>query len=247
MKTLLQLAAITFLIASTATHAQITNPDNLVAPPPANPVQHHALPTTDNLQWLWQYTKPTPIGRASDLRINARFQAILAQDFKQPQAMWGATEAREPLATVIPLFLSEHGTITAEQNRYITIDGCVPSFCPAHGLLWIDLGTAHPLAVFAAVNWTPENHTTEESTANYNLWLFPNRTLDPNILPLALTTSLAHWDARLAEAHRLVPHIAQAVLIEPDGTPQPLDPAQAGANTIAPQPDTTTPHDSTTN
>jgi hypothetical protein len=46
---------------------------------------------------------------------------------------------------------------------------------------------------------------------------------------------------RLAAAHRMVPHIAHALLVEPDGTPAALNPELAGANTIAPQPDTVTP------
>jgi len=65
--------------------------------------------------------------------------------------------------------------------------------------------------------------------------------VDPNALPLALTEAISHWDARLAAAHRLVPHINHALLVEPDGSPYALDPQLAGANSIAPQPDTTTP------
>ncbi|HEY4009366.1 MAG TPA: hypothetical protein VGM11_04380, partial [Acidobacteriaceae bacterium] len=177
----------------------------------------------------------------TDLRLDARLHALLAQDFHRPQAMWGDSAAgrNEPLDVVIPLFLSQYGTVTAQDNRYITIDGCVPSFCAAHGLLWVDLGTPHPLVIFAAVNWSPESHTTDETAANYELWLFPNRELSANALPLPLTLALAHWDARLAAGHRLVPHIEHAVLIEPSGTPYPLNPALAGANTLAPQPDTT--------
>jgi hypothetical protein len=152
--------------------------------------------------------------------------------------MWGPPNSSEPLATIIPLFLTQYGTVTATDNRYISIDGCVPSFCAASGLLWIDLGRPHPLAVFAAVNWDPQAHTTDQPQANYNLWLFTNHPVDANALPLALTEAIANWDARLATAHRLVPHIAHALLVEPDGTPVALDPEQAGANTLAPQPDT---------
>jgi hypothetical protein len=96
--------------------------------------------------------------------------------------------------------------------------------------------------VFAAVNWSTTGHTTEEKVANYNLWLFPNRNLSPNDVPFALTEAIAHWDARLTAAHRLVPHINHALLIEPNGSPYALDPAQVGANTLPPQLDTVTPH-----
>jgi hypothetical protein len=204
-------------------------------------VQRNISRADDDLQWLWQYTKPAPLGRANDLRLDARFQALLANDFKQPQSMWGAENSYETLPTIIPLFLSKYGEVSAEQNRYFIVDGCVPSFCPASGLLWIDLGTSHPFAVFAAVNWSAQGHTTDEADAEYNLWLFSSRYLDPNTLPLALTEAISHWDVRLAAAHRLVPRITHALLVEPDGSPYALDPQLAGANSIAPQPDTTTP------
>lgn len=242
MRTLLQLAAVLLLLGATATRAQITNPDNLIAPPPRNPAQH-AVKSVDNLQWLWQYTKPAPIGEAANLRLDARFQSFLQDSFQQPQSMWGPPNTHEPLATIIPLFVTQYGAVTATDNRYIAIDGCVPSFCAASGLLWIDLGTPNPLAVFAAVNWDPNTHTTDQPAADYNLWLFTSRQLSPDALPLALTQAIAHWDIRLASAHRLVPHIAHALLVEPDGNHFALNPELAGANTIAPQPDTTTPHE----
>jgi hypothetical protein len=241
MRRTIQLAAFTLLLAAAAAAcAQITNPDALVAPSPRNPA-HRPIKALDNLQWLWTFTQPEPIGRATELRVDARFHALLLDDFHRAQAIWGDNPAghNEPLDAVIPLFLSQHGTVTAQDNRYVSVDGCVPDFCAAHGLLWIDLGTQHPLVVFAAVNWSPESHTTSEAAANYDLWLFPNRQLSADELPLPLTEALAHWDARLSAAHRLVPHIAHAVLVEPDGAPYALKPELAGANTIAPQPDTT--------
>jgi len=237
MRTTLHLAAAVLLTATYA-HAQNNTPDRLIAPPPRHPARHPPAPGAD-LQYLWQYTHPSPLGEANNLRVDARFQSFLRNSFPQPQSMWGPPNSSEPLATIIPLFLTQYGTVTATDNRYISIDGCVPSFCAASGLLWIDLGRPHPLAVFAAVNWDPQAHTTDQPQANYNLWLFTNHPVDANALPLALTEAIANWDARLATAHRLVPHIAHALLVEPDGTPVALDPEQAGANTLAPQPDTT--------
>ncbi len=241
MRTHLHLAATLLLVitgVATPLHAQNPTPDRLIAPPPRNPALHRPSPA-DNLQYLWQYTHPAPLGEANNLRLDARFQSFLRDAFPQPQSMWGPPNTNEPLATIIPLFLTQYGAVTAEQNRYISVDGCVPSFCAASGLLWIDLGRPHPLAVFAAVNWDPQAHTTDQPAANYNLWLFGNQSLDADALPLALTEAIANWDARLATAHRLVPHIAHALLVEPDGTPVPLNPEQAGANTLAPQSDTT--------
>ena len=248
MRSFFQLAAAGLLSGVVAAGAQITNPDTLIAPPPKPPAQHQRPGTmSTDLQWLWAFTRPAPIGRADDLRLDPRFQDLLKRSFKQPQAMWGSMENPPSLATVIPLFLTQYGEVTAEQDRILTVDGCVPSFCPAHGMLWIDLGTAHPLMVFVGVNWTTENRPTDDVAADYDLWLFPSRNLPADAFPLELAQSISRWDARLAAAHRLVPHIARAVIVEPDGTPQALDPQLAGANTLKPQPDTVTPKEANEN
>jgi hypothetical protein len=248
MRRNLQLAALALLLtAVVGMRAQITSPDTLGPKTPRNPARGPVTKPTDSLQWLWVFAKPEPIGRASDLRLDARFQALLANDFNRPQAFWGPEPGQnQPLDAVIPLFLSRYGTVTTQQNRYLSIDGCVPDFCAAHGLLWVDLGTPHPLIIFAAVNWSPESHTTGEAAANYNLWIYPNRELSADNIPLAFAESLSHWDARLAAAHRLVPHIKHALLVEPGGAPYALIPTLVGANTIAPQPDTTASDDQQT-
>lgn len=239
MRTLLQLAALVTIFAANA-RAQISNPNDMVTGPPRPPKarqQPHA-PNTGSLQWLWQYATPEPNGNPVALRNDDRLPALLAAEFKQPQAFWGK---QVPLADVIPRFLAQYAEINTKDNRYISIDGCVPSFCAAHGMLWIDLGRPDPLLVFAAVNWTTEGHTTDQPNADYNLWLFTSQQISADALPLALTEAISDWDARLAQAHRGVPHILHALLVEPDGQPYPLNPALAGANTLPPQPDTVTP------
>ncbi len=248
MRHALHAAALALLAAAAACvpgHAQISDPNQLVVGPPRPHTQQPPRPgkgKTGNLQWLWQYTQPMPNGNAVALWNDDRFPALLADQFKQPQAFWGKQVA---LADVIPRFLARYSEINAKDNRYLTLDGCVPSFCAAHGLLWADLGLnqrqPEPLLVFAAVNWTTETHTTDEAGADYNLWLFPSRQLSADALPFALTSAIADWDARLAQAHRGVPHIVNAILVEPDGTPFALNPKVAGANTLPPQPDTVTP------
>lgn len=217
-------------------HAQIEDPNKLIASAPRNPAHHYDQAPLNDLQWMWQYAKPAPSGDASALRYDARFHALLDATFKQPQAMWNSDVAQPPaLAQVIPLFLTANGEVSSDANRYLSIDGCVPSFCPAHGMLWADLGLAKPLIVFAGVTWSTANHTTDSAAADYTLWLFANRDLSADSLPLALRNAISRWDARLAMEHRIVPHISRALLIAPDGSAQPVDPADAGANTLPPQ------------
>ncbi len=234
-------AAVLLLLPGATSRAQISDPNKLVVGPPRPHTQGPSRPRKDtvgNLQWLWQYAQPVPNGNAVALWNDDRFSTLLGAEFKQPQAFWGK---QVPLAEVIPRFLSRYGEINSSSNRYLTVDGCVPSFCAAHGMLWIDLGQPDPLLVFAAVHWTTEAHTTDEANADYNLWLFTSRQLSADALPFALTSAISNWDARLAGAHRGVPHIANAILVEPDGKPFALNPKMAGANTLPPQIDTVTP------
>ncbi|HLI75787.1 MAG TPA: hypothetical protein VKV02_02485 [Acidobacteriaceae bacterium] len=236
-----QLAAMILLGSSgVAMRGQITNPNDMVSgPPKPRPARERPHgPSSGSIQWLWQYAQPAPNGNAVALRSDERFASLLAGSFRQPQAFWGKDV---PISVVIPRFLSRYGQVNAKSNRYLTVDGCVPSFCAAHGMLWVDLGVGDPLMVFAAVDWTTEGHPTDEKNADYNLWLFPNRQVAADALPLALTEAISDWDARLASAHRGVPHIAHALLVEPDGQPFPLNPTLVGANTLPPQPDTITP------
>jgi hypothetical protein len=239
MRTSLQLAAALALLSTAATcaHAQIEDPNHLIAQPPRNPAHHYDQAPLNDLQWMWKYAKPAPSGDPTALRYDARFKALLESTFKQPQAMWNSDITQPPaLAQVIPLFLTANGEVTSDANRFISIDGCVPDFCPAHGMLWADLGLKTPLIVFAGVTWSAQNHTTDSAAADYTLWLFASRDLSADSLPLALRNAISHWDARLAMNHRLVPHINRAVLVAPDGSAQPVDPANAGANTLPPQP-----------
>ena len=241
MRTALKFApALSLLVACSGAGAQISNPNDLVTGPPKPPPTRQAprKPTTGNLQWLWAYSQPKPNGNAVLLRGDERFLALIETEFRQPQSFWGKPV---PISSVIPRFLARYGEVNTKGNRYLTVDGCVPSFCAAHGMLWVDLGSPDPLLVFAAVNWTTENHTTDEAAAEYILWLFPSRPMSADAVPLSLTTGIADWDARLASAHRGVPHILHAILVEPDGQPYPLHPALVGANTLPPQPDTVPP------
>ena len=245
MRNSIQYAAGLLLFGAATACAQIKTPLSEIPQPPQPRSQVNPL-TKDDLQWLWPYTRPTPLGRAADLRLDERFQSLVTRELKQPQAMWGGSaEHRPALATIVPLFVSRYGTVTATDNRYVSVDGCVRDLCSSAGLLWMDLGMpgarTKPLMVFAATTWIAEGHSANEPGADYELWIFPNRTIDPNALPVALTTSISDWNARLAASHRLVPHVKQALLVEPDGSPHTLNADLAGANTIAPQIDTVTP------
>ncbi len=219
MRTLFQLAATILLITAATTQAQITNPDKLVAPPPRNPVLPRPQAEAD-LQWLWQYATPAPIGDKAALEADARFPALLRDNLKAPQAMWGIGV---PLSDAARIFLAGQGAAVSTDNRHLTLTGCVVDHCAQRGLLWIDLGERNPLLVFAALRWNEQTRAADEPNAPFTLWLFPSRTIDPHQLPAALRQSLAAFTAACPSST-----ITSTIVVDPDGIPHVLGSLESG-------------------
>jgi hypothetical protein len=221
MRHLLQLAAVTLLTATTA-HAQLHMPQ-----------LSHKEPkeTREEVAWLAPYANPAPNGRESELVHDLRFKTFLRDHFTAPQIFWNDNES---LTDTIMEFLSVPNQVVLDDNRYLSADGCVPHFCPSRGLLFVDLGTAHPLTVFAAVDWVKENKTPNQSGAEYTLWLFCNRPLragddaEATHIPAALKRTIARWTAQPVPDSTTVENITNAVLVDPDGTPHNVPPPTVG-------------------
>jgi len=224
MKLTLQLAAIHIILTLAATaRAQVTNPDNLIAPPPP-PIQfrgRHLVKTTD-FQWLWQYTTPAPDGNESALLADPHFRIMLRDNLTAPQSFW--RDGKLPLSDVARLyFTTRSGTVHSIDNRYVTLGGCVASMCEDQGLLWIDTAPQHPTLVFAATEWTTLGKPVADPEADFNLWVFSSRPLDPDHIPQSLVSAIADWNAVAPQ------HIQTALIIDPDGTPHKVDPVSLGA------------------
>ncbi len=220
MRRTFQLAVIALLFAATATHAQIFKHKEDKQP-------------KENFQWLWQYGPPPPDGRENQLVLDTRFRPLLAQEFTAPQTFWGNPKTGyKSLAETALDFLSMPDKVIADDNRYLTITGCVFRFCPSRGLLWVDLDGPHPLAVFAAIDWIKDSKTPTEAGAEYTLWVFPNHPIEPDHIPAALIHSVARWTAHPPLGYTHIQQIRNAILVDPDGTPHPIPPATIGANTF---------------
>jgi hypothetical protein len=189
MRHYLHLAALLLSTGAATTHAQVFNPDNLIGKPPAPPTHYQAAPS-NNLQWLWQYTQPTPQGQKPALLADQRFSSLLKDQLKAPQAFWGTGV---PLSEAAAAFLAGDGTIASTDNRHLTITGCVVDHCPQRGLLWLDLGRTSPVLIFAALRWDEQAHATNDPAATFTLWLFPNRDLDAHQLPEAFKSAIQTW------------------------------------------------------
>ena len=208
-------------------HAQL---QGQVPIPPRQPEkQKRSKIRSGDLEWLWQYSPPPQDGRENDLIQDPHFRPFLEQYFTAPQSFWGSTtldprdHRRKSLADTASDFLTIPGKVVADDNRYVTITGHVFHFAPGRGLIFADLNTAHPLVLFAAIDWIRESHATSEPEAEYTLWVFPNQPpgtpSEPYRLPSAVLRSLTRWMAEPLAGSGIVQKITAAILVDPDGTP----------------------------
>ena len=197
------------------------------APLPARQQKHKQR--SEHLEWMWQYGPPPAGGREHELIQDPHFRPFLDQNFSAPQSFWGLQPdnvkdpRRKSLPDTIEDFLDIPGTVTADDNRYITVTGAVFHFGSSRGLLFADLDSPHPLLAFAAIDWIRDGHTTAEASAQYTLWLFTNRlpgaSGTPFSLPPPLLRSLTRWMSTPLPGSEVVQHIRAAILAGPDGTP----------------------------
>ncbi len=216
-----------------------------LAPAQARGKKEKAAP--ENVEWLWQYTqtKDDPAGRENDLVQDLRFRPMLEQFLTAPQSFWGTPVDGKPrtLATTALDHLSVPDKVIADENRYVSISGCVVHFCPARGLLWVDLNGSHHLVVFAAIDWVKQGRPTSDPAAEYTLWLFPDEPLTVAAgagqhPPAALLKSLDRWAAQPLAGSGIVQNITHAILVDPDGTPHEVSPSALGITPPAAKPDT---------
>jgi hypothetical protein len=193
---------------------------------------HGDKPEAEDLSWMWQYTQPAPNGHENGLTSDPRFQDFLKKHLSAPQAFWG--NSTKPLADVATEFLGVPGVARAESNRYFMATGCVPHFCPSRGMLFVDIGSTHPLVVFAAIDWNRESHNVEEDSAEYTLWIFPDRSLaaadaaneTPRLSP-PLKRSLGIFSAAL-NGGKVPPLVTHAFVVDPNGKPHEIPASQTG-------------------
>ena len=198
-------------------------------------------PQMEDLSWMWQYTQPD-MARSQDVFLeDPHLKPFLEKNLKATQSFW---DKNKPLSQVAMEFLGVPGDVIGDDNRYFIADGCVPQFCSDRGLLWVDLGLAHPLVVFAAIVWISDNRTTDDSRASYTMWLFSNRSIDPAHIPAALTRSISRWTSHPSPGETHLQNITRVFFVDANGTPHPVSPSAIGAHNELPA-ETTTESDRT--
>ncbi len=207
-----------------------------------------------DVEWMWQYTPDpaNPDGRENELAQDLRFKPFLDQTLTAPQHFWGQPigDRWRSLSNTALDHLSVPDKVLADDNRYISISGCTVHFCPARGLLWVDLNGSHHLVVFCAINWTGQGAPTSDPAAQYTLYLYSNDPLLPDTirsataaassaastqdlrLPPALTHAIGRWAAEPMAGSKIVEDITHAVVVDPDGTEHEVSPQSLGVAPI---------------
>ena len=241
MTRLLQLAAALFLTATLVPAQSLAFGSS--GKPPKNEKQQR-----EDVEWIWQYTPAPPDkdGRENALIQDPHFRPFLDQYLTAPQTFWGTSiDGRyRSLANTALDHLSVPDKVLADDNRYVSITGCVIHFCPARGLLWVDLNGSHHLVVFAAIDWNKENRPASDPAAEYTLWVFANEPLtiagNGAHPPPALTKAIARWTAEPLPGRGIVQNITHAMLVDPDGTQHEVAPSALGVASPSTKSDTDT-------
>jgi len=229
----LQLAAL--ILTATTLHAQIHMPQ----------LSHKEKDKGEDVSWLAPYANPAPEGRGDELTHDSRFKLFLRDHLTAHQIFWNENES---LGDTAIEFLGVPGQVVLDDNRYFSFDGCVPHFCPSRGLLFVDLGTAHPLVVFIAIDWVKDNKVPGQTGAEYTLWLFSNRALNiaggaddasTEHVPPALIHTISRWAAQPTAGTTVIPNITNTVLVDPTGNPHQVPPASLGITPASKQPPAT--------
>jgi hypothetical protein len=130
-----------------------------------------------------------PLGEENRINTDPRFAALLKSALPQRQWFWYEHRHLVSTANLIHTFVGVPGDAILDQNRYVTLDGCVPHYCPDHGMLWIDTG-AHPATlIFAGTGEVFSDNSADKN----RLWIFSSIKLNWQQIPQPFLASLFRW------------------------------------------------------
>jgi hypothetical protein len=191
MRTFMMLAMLA-LVAAPVTKAQTKQP---TAASDASWVRTYAPPNEAN-----SATAAEHLHRGS-LESDPRFIPLLRATLPQRQSWWvNGYGGSATVIDVVQEFLGIPNDPIVDDNRYVTLTGCVPHDCTTHGMLWIDTGTKPATVIFVGEDIVGGGLKGE---SGYHVYLYTSRELATyyagnrpiGIFSPNFRKHLAHWQA----------------------------------------------------
>ena len=180
--------------------------------------------TANDLSWAREFASPAK--RQMDNKWDPRFRELMRSSFHQRQSFWRDHGVFPTLPELVETFIGVPAGVTLDEDRYLTLDGCVPHACSTRGMVWIDTrGTGKPLVIFVA----PEDVSSGpgEKDSLQHLWLYASDVVNWQKMPPDFMTSLAHWYTTYRTIWK--PYYSMRVvmltLVEPTGLTVDLSPS----------------------
>ncbi len=177
----------------------------------------------------WARALASPDKKDDDNKWDPQFRALMQSSFHQRQTFWRDHGRFSTMPELVMEFLGVPAGVTLDQDRFVTMDGCVPHACSARGMVWIDTrGSGKPLVIFVA----PQDVSTADSNkgALQHLWLFSSNELNWQKRPPQFEASLSRWygsyQQTWAKYYRMDALIL--TLVEPSGLTYDLSPGLFG-------------------
>ena len=171
-----------------------------------------------------------------DIKWDPNFRALMQASFHQHQYFWRDHGQFPSIPDLVETFIGVPEGVTLQDNRYLTVDGCVPHDCGDRGMVWIDTASQPRTVIFIV----PDRVSTglHESGSPMHLWLFASTHLNWQKLPQPLVESVGKWFVNYhttwANYFNLRPTLV--TIVQPTGEMVDLSPALVGLNGEKPAP-----------
>jgi hypothetical protein len=175
-------------------------------------------------------TAGTGIGRENQLLGDSRFIPLLRESFPQKQWFWYDHWKLTPLPDMMQIFMGVPGNAVLDENRYVTVDGCVLHDCDGNrGMLWIDTGLNPATLIFVGI----DPITSQAAPWENHLWIFTSKKLNWQQAPAPFVSSLHRWLATIGtkgyfDTNGFRYNFAIITIVQPNGVMVDLGPDTFG-------------------
>ncbi len=192
----------------------------------AQKVQGPAKPAGADLSWLHSFAEAYQGTSSQDIKWHAEFERLMSSSFHQRQSFWRDHGRFLTLPELIQWFIGVPGKVTLDQDRFVTIDGCVPHDCSTTGMVWIDTeGEGKPQVFFVASEDVSGGPSDQGSLQH--LLIYSSTKANWQKMPPEFVASLGRWyeDYRAIWTKYYPVRAVMLTLVQPDGLTVDLSPA----------------------